>query len=783
MLCTEIMIVIYLVYGLAFFSLGLAVALESRRASELPLGRQLPWLAAFGLVHALVEWADMLLLSEPSEPQRTILLVARTVLLPLSSILLIRFGAGIISEAGPLPKWAWVLSMFFFVPAALLIAYALVMVTENPFIAVDVWSRYLLYFTGCTLAGIGFLRQRRALPGAGLSEARNLLLGAAVVFFFNALVAGLIVPTSPYGLAPWLNYDAVMVATGVPVQFWRMLSAIALTIFVIRALDVFEAEREQQLEELEAQRKVAVETLRESEERFRTIFEMAPIGMDIVNSDGRPMQANLALQQMLGYTAAELRTMVYTDYTHPDDVEISQRLVREVAEGKREHFRLEKRYFNKDGSLVWGHVAVSAVRDPTGQPLYFIAMVEDVTERKRIEEALKVEREWVQAAKLRAQSVARETAENWFNALVDISRRIANIENVDNLLLYIARETQRLLRSDSVSIGLLDDAGSQLQLKYQTIGDRDNMLEPPLTIDNKLLLEMLNSCSSYRFPEDVDASGAEWYCPTVARKIHAAAVVPLQFDGQSIGGIWIGRFEGNSFTQTDLIGLESIADQAVIALQHALMAARLQSLAVMEERSRIAREMHDGLAQILGYMGLQVQALDALVRQGDQEKTLAELKQTRENIKIAQADVRENILSLRTTLADGASIVSALQEYVTEFGLQTGKKTNLVAEIDGMPKLSPLAEVQLVRVVQEALANVRKHAGAECVQVVLTSLDDCLSVTVSDDGIGFKPSTERHQFGLETMRERAESVGGGLTITSSPGEGTQVQLWLPLLLE
>ncbi len=126
-------------------------------------------------------------------------------------------------------------------------------------------------------------------------------------------------------------------------------------------MDVFETQRKQQLAELEAQRAANKEILRESEERFRTIFEMAPFGMDIVGPDGRPIQANLALQNMLGYTAGELRSMVYSEYTHPDDVEISQRLVREIAEGQRDYAHLEKRYFSKDGSLVWALVVILAV--------------------------------------------------------------------------------------------------------------------------------------------------------------------------------------------------------------------------------------------------------------------------------------------------------------------------------------------------------------------------------------------------------------------------------------
>ncbi|HET6445128.1 MAG TPA: PAS domain S-box protein [candidate division Zixibacteria bacterium] len=777
------MIAIYFVYGLAFFTLGFAVALESKRKSDLPLGSQLIWLAAFGLVHAAVEWADMLILTVPGEPYYSFLNAARTLLLPVSTILLIRFGAGLIYEAGPLPRWFLYLPLIFTVPVAILVGYAIISATADPILATDVWSRYLLYFSGCLLASYGFLRQRKLLIGANLAEARNLMLGAAIVFAINAVIAGLIVPRASYGLAPWLNYESVMDATGVPVQIWRMISAIAVTLFVIRALNVFEAEREQRLAKLQAKRQEAEATLRESEERFRTVFEMAPIGMDIVSPKGQPIQANLALQQMLGYTADELRSMVYTDYTHSDDVEPSQTLVREVAEGKREHFRLEKRYISKDGSLIWGHVAVSGVRDPAGQLLYFIAMVEDITERKRIEETLHLERERTQADRLQTQIEAREAADNWANSLVDISRLIANMDSVDDILLHIVSQAQQLLESDMVSIGLLDETGTALELKCQAIGDRAFILDWPVVVENEMLLEMLRALRTYRYPEEIDGPLADWYCPTVAERIRTAAVVPLHFDGRIVGGLWAGRISEVPFESTHVLELESLADQAVIALQHALMAARLQSLAVIEERARIAREMHDGLAQVLGYLSLQVQTLEVLTRQGDTDGVLAELEKTRENIKIAHADVRENILSLRTTLAGESGIVPAIQEYVSEFGVQSGCETDVTNNVEGVPNISPLAEVQLVRIVQEALSNVRKHAQASQVSVNLSHRNGDLFVSIVDDGNGFDSSTEDRQFGLQTMRERAESVDGSLTVSSMPGKGTEICLLLPLIPE
>jgi len=134
--------------------------------------------------------------------------------------------------------------------------------------------------------------------------------------------------------------------------------------------------------------KLAKDALRESDERFRTIFENSPIGIDIVTAEGNPVQSNQKLNKMLGYSEEELQQMVFADYTHPYDVAESLRLTREVREGTRERFTMEKRYISKKGEEKWGYVAVSGVKDIQGKFLYFIAMVEDITERKQIGQKL-----------------------------------------------------------------------------------------------------------------------------------------------------------------------------------------------------------------------------------------------------------------------------------------------------------------------------------------------------------------------------------------------------------
>ena len=249
--------------------------------------------------------------------------------------------------------------------------------------------------------------------------------------------------------------------------------------------------------------------------------------------------------------------------------------------------------------------------------------------------------------------------------------------------------------------------------------------------------------------------------------------------------LWIARNSGEEYSETDLIWLECIADQVVIAIQHGLMTSQLQSLSVVEERARIAREMHDGLAQVLGYLNVQVQTLDALLKKQKWDKLADEIARMRQAVQTAHADVRENILSLRTTLAHETGLVPAMLKYIEEFSFQTGIETHLENKAGEELELTSIAEVQLVCILQEALTNVRKHAQAKVVNVSLQKEkrvdEEFVHMGIQDDGVGFSLQKSARCFGLQTMRERAASVGGQMIIYSAAGQGTQLECRLPCL--
>ena len=207
-------------------------------------------------------------------------------------------------------------------------------------------------------------------------------------------------------------------------------------------------------------------------------------------------------------------------------------------------------------------------------------------------------------------------------------------------------------------------------------------------------------------------------------------------------------------------------------------------VATLEERERLARELHDGLAQVLGYVGIQAQTVSKCVRDGNTERAQSLLDRLVQVVKDAHDDVRESILSLRAVSAREWSLVPALKRYLENFQTNYGTNTELIiSDHVGEPSLSPDAGVQLLRVIQEALTNARKHSGAHKISVNIEQDTNHARITIIDDGHGFdiddpKLATRNH-FGLVFMRERMEQIGGSLKIDSQPGTGTMVELFAP----
>ncbi|MDP2726315.1 MAG: sensor histidine kinase, partial [Dehalococcoidia bacterium] len=210
---------------------------------------------------------------------------------------------------------------------------------------------------------------------------------------------------------------------------------------------------------------------------------------------------------------------------------------------------------------------------------------------------------------------------------------------------------------------------------------------------------------------------------------------------------------------------------------------RNREVAILEERDRIAAEMHDTLGQVLGYLNLKMLTTRQTLSSGKSTQALEELKDMEKAVTAACADVRESILSLRTTVSPERGLMATLADFLHRYSEQTGLKVELSTGGLYHIRFALETEIQLLRIIQEALTNVRKHAQATRAWLEVRRNGQEINFVVGDDGQGFDPrSIQRspgQRFGLQIMKERAEQTGGCLAIVSSPGNGTHIVISLP----
>ena len=205
------------------------------------------------------------------------------------------------------------------------------------------------------------------------------------------------------------------------------------------------------------------------------------------------------------------------------------------------------------------------------------------------------------------------------------------------------------------------------------------------------------------------------------------------------------------------------------------LAAAQAVTAQLEERARIAREIHDGLAQDLWYAKLKQSRLAQRIADDEEATVLSD--EVGDAIDAALAEARRAVVAMRPGAEPGDlpdMIARQVEDFSDRFAVRTEFET-----VGGSPELDPRAQAEILRIVQEALTNVRKHADATLVRVNVET-DTDMRVTITDNGRGFRPHVATGGFGLESMRHRAELIGGRLSVTSEPSDGTQVELIVPI---
>lgn len=259
----------------------------------------------------------------------------------------------------------------------------------------------------------------------------------------------------------------------------------------------------------------------------------------------------------------------------------------------------------------------------------------------------------------------------------------------------------------------------------------------------------------------------------------AVSVFQIQTHQQHLGFFNLHFRQSKTFSKSEVVLLDTMGQLLGVALENIRLATRDRALAIAEERNLVAQGLHDSIAQGLNFLNIQVQMLEASLADGKLEEAAEIAPALRAGVQESYEDVRELLQNFRTRLAED-SLAQSLRNTVEKFRRQTAVNIEFRAEGEGAP-LPREHQLQILFIVQEALSNIRKHADASRIEVVLHDHQD-IDLTVRDNGIGFDDETLREKgethVGLNIMRERAQRIGAQFTISSKPGKGTVVGMHL-----
>jgi GAF domain-containing protein/HAMP domain-containing protein len=258
---------------------------------------------------------------------------------------------------------------------------------------------------------------------------------------------------------------------------------------------------------------------------------------------------------------------------------------------------------------------------------------------------------------------------------------------------------------------------------------------------------------------------------------HSTLVVPLMAAGQLVGTVAVGQADPTrQFGPADLHLLDLFAQQAAIAVRNAQLYEQAQQVAVLEERQRLARDLHDSATQSLYAVTMFAEAAARLLKSGEVEAATGHMREVRETAQEALQEMRLLIFELRPPILEEEGLVTALQTRLEMVEGRSGLEIAFNAERVG--DLSPEIEEGLYRIAQEVLNNILKHAQAQLVTVHLCRAQQKIILEIADDGIGFDPATIQGKggLGLEGMEERVALLGGQLLVSGKPGEGTTVRV-------
>jgi len=501
------------------------------------------------------------------------------------------------------------------------------------------------------------------------------------------------------------------------------------------------------------ERKLAETELLRAQERFRLVVEgVRDYAIFMLDPEGRVSSWNPGAERIKGYSAADIVGQHFSVFYPRADVVAGKpdRALAEAAASGR--YGDEGWRIRRNGSRFWASVVLTAIRDETGRLQGFAKITRDVTERKRQDDRLR--------------------------ALLEVAQAILEGQGEDELLHLIAGRARTLIDADLAAVAIADpedDAffvvrmadgrraaevqGMRIPAAGTLMGAVAGSGRPAMLVDASTELALATPM--------LDAAGAG-----------AALMVPLASGERRFGTLTIANAPGGRpFGDPELQLLQLFASQAALAIDYSGARDELRRLAVLEDRERIGRELHDGAIQALFAVGMGLQGMAMMTADaGLRERLEGSVAQIDDVIR----DLRNYIFGLRPGLAADRHLDHALRDLAQRFEQQHGVACAVDVDAALASRLAGRA-ADLVQLTREALSNVGRHAAASTCRLSLRREAGAGVLEIEDDGRGFVPAADGGTgWGLRNLEERAAALGGGLEIASVPGQGTTNKVIIPI---
>jgi len=548
------------------------------------------------------------------------------------------------------------------------------------------------------------------------------------------------------------------------------------------------------------ERKCAEEALRRSESRFEGILAIAEDAIISIDSNQRILLFNQGAEKVFGYGKSEV-------IGKPLDVLLPQRFAH-AHRGHIEAFakspdvsramgqRRELFGVRKDGHEFPAEASISKL--DLGGELIFTVILRDITERKRAAEALRA---------------SERLARGQLDALTHTLDSLAEESDPDRLLEHVLRTIVEQTAANGVSAWERNEDGGWLDLvaviedgRFQTRKDavhpaaRISMLaqshpvwsEVFRTRQHAVLEDIDQECARSRVGSDPDAvwhrvmeDGHSEPALLLLKKhlqglgVRAVLFVPMLIAGRVTGIIGVRFPQKRAFQKDEIELTQALAHQAMLAIQLMRLSEQSRQAAVAAERNRMARDIHDTLAQ--GFTGVivQLEAAGDATSKGLAKETEQHLRRAGDLARESLKEARRSVRALRPQALDEKNLCQALEDLLRK--MTAG--TTLLAEfnVQGQPRsLPPEWEENILRICQEVLTNALRHAHASQFKAQLLFVPSAVRLDLCDNGCGFDPAGKHDGFGLMGMRERVEGMGGKITIQSATGKGTAILIVLPV---